>query len=271
MKNKRWLMALMAALVILTAQPVCSLAAPSDGASLVDTDVSCTVAPVFEFTLPQDATIRFPNTRALIGQFGVSDLLLESGDALTVELVPGAMTARGTGGALPYTVSFSPPAVLNETHIGESYDVVVTIDVAAYVATRRPLHDATLMFRVRSLLSGEVIWQGVTTVTARKTPTRGTGPATGDDDTVPGTGDNEPVPGTGDNTITEENVPQAAVGEAQTGETITDEDIPEVLPVQAGFWWWWIPVAALAALLLFLLLFLILRRRKKEEEKGLQI
>lgn len=270
MKNKRWMIALMAALIILTAQPVCSLAVLSDGASFVDTDVSCTVAPVFEFTLPPDATIRYPNTQAVIGRFGVSELLLESGEALTVELVPGAMAARGTGGALPYSVSFTPPAVVDETHVGQSYDVVVTIDPAAYAATRRTFHDATLTFRVRSLLSGAIIWQGVTTVTARKTPAVAGGNAGEDDNPAEGI---VPVPATGDDTITDESIPQgdAAIEDtAETGETITDEDIPEVLPVQAGFWWWWIPVAALAAMLLFLLLFLILRRRKKQEEREIQ-
>ena len=161
MKNKRCMIALMAALIILMAQPVCSFAALSDGASLVDTDVSCTVEPVFEFSLPPDATIRYPNTSVLAGQFGIGDLLLRNGEQLSVELTTGRMAARtNAGDVLPYAVTFNPPAAVDENQIGQSYGVAVTIDADAFDDARRSVYDAALLFRVRSLLTGEVIWQG---------------------------------------------------------------------------------------------------------------
>jgi hypothetical protein len=178
-KHKRWIYAILAALVVLTAQP---LIAAAEGRGFVDTDVSAVVYPFYEFTLPPSATVRYPNTQVLVGQFGVNDLLLLEGETLSIELIPGAMRARGTGNVLPYSVTFNPPATVDAANIGEAYDVVVTIDAAAFAATRRPFHDADLVFRVRSLLTGDIVWQGTTTVTARKTPPNQDGGGGGVDD-----------------------------------------------------------------------------------------
>ncbi len=262
MKINRWIFAVLAALIVLTVLPLAAAAA-SGQPGLVGMDVTCTVEPVFEFTLPPDATIRYPNTSVLVGQFSVGDLLLREGEQLSVELTPGTMAARSnTGVVLPYTVSFSPPAAVDENHIGRSYGVVVTLDPDVFDAATRTLYDADLLFQVRSGLTGEVIWQGITTVTARKAQPGGGG---GDDD-GDGDGDNgngEAVPDTGDNTIPGEEVPQAnpnTDGNAgQPDESISGEETPQAQPVPA-FWWWWIPVAVLGALLLLLLLWLLLWR-----------
>jgi len=194
----------------------------------VKTDVSAVVYPFYEFTLPPSATVRYPNTQVLVGQFGVNDLLLLEGETLSIELIPGAMRARGTGNVLPYSVTFNPPATVDAANIGEAYDVVVTIDAAAFAATRRPFHDADLVFRVRSLLTGDIVWQGTTTVTARKTPPNQDGGGGGVDDDDDDGGGIVP-PDTGDDTL---------------------------------------PVTVLAALLLILLLLLWRRRRREEEQSG---
>ena len=247
LKNKHWIFAILAVLIVFTAQPLVSAA---DGPGFVDTDITAVVQPIYEFTLPPNVTVRYPNTRAVIGQFAVNDLLLCSEEQLAIELIPGSMDARGTGAELPYTVAFNPPAAVDAANIGEAYDVVVTIDAAAFAATRRPYHDADLLFRVRSRLTNEVIWQGTTTVTARKTPTGGgNGPG-------PGDGEGEGIPDTGDNTIPGEEVPQAGPdteGDVQPGTNIPAEEIPEAQPASAS-WWWWIPAAVLGVVLLLMLL-----------------
>ena len=251
-KNKHWIFAILAVLIVLTAQPMVSAA---ERPGFLDTDITAVVQPIYEFALPPNVTVRYPNTRAVIGQFAVNDLLLYSGEQLAIEIVPGSMDARGTGSALPYTVAFNPPAAVDAANIGEAYDVVVTIDAAAFAATRRPYHDADLLFRVRSQLTNEVIWQGTTTVTARKTPTGGGGgPGTGD-------GDGEGIPDMGDNTIPGEEVPQAGPdteGDAQPGTNIPAEEIPEAQPASAS--WWWIPAAVLGVVLLLMLSLLLLWR-----------
>ena len=189
-----------------------------------------------------------------------------------MELLPGAMAARANAGdVLAYTVSFAPPAAVDENHIGQGYDVVVTMDPDSFDDAGRTVYDADLLFRVHSSLTGEVIWQGTTTVTARKAQPGGDddepGPGDGDGDD----GDGEGVPDTGDNTIPGEEVPQGGDtqledGDGQQGEPIPDEGIPVAQPAVSAFWWWWIPVAVLAAALLGLIIFLIFRRRKKEDE-----
>jgi hypothetical protein len=268
-KHKRWIYAILAALVVLTAQP---LIAAAEGRGFVDTDVSAVVYPFYEFTLPPSATVRYPNTQVLVGQFGVNDLLLLEGETLSIELIPGAMRARGTGNVLPYSVTFNPPATVDAANIGEAYDVVVTIDAAAFAATRRPFHDADLVFRVRSLLTGDIVWQGTTTVTARKTPPNQDGGGGGVDDDDDDGGGIVP-PDTGDDTLPEEPVPQASPGiegpeGGQPGMVIPEEEIPAAQQAQFDLWWWWIPVTVLAALLLILLLLLWRRRRREEEQSG---
>ena len=267
MRNKRWVFTLLALLTVLAAQPVCSLAAPDTA----QTEVSATVDPRFEFSLPPDTTVTYPDTTALVGQFIINDVLVESDERLAIELVPGVMRARGTGTVLPYTVTFNPPATVDAANIGDAYDVVVTIDAAAFAATRRPFHDADLVFRVRSLLTGDIVWQGTTTVTARKTPpNQGGGGGVDDDDDIGGV---VVPPDTGDDTLPEEPVPQASPGieqpeGGQPGVVIPAEEIPEARPAWSGWWWWWIPVTALVVLLLILLLVLWRRRRREEEQSG---
>ena len=273
MKAKRRIFSILSALVILASFPLVSTAAtPQPGLS--DTEVTCTVDSRFEFTLPPDATVTYPNTTVLVGQFTINNIFIESNERLAIELVPGVMRARGTGTVLPYTVTFNPPATVDAANIGDAYDVVVTVDAAAFAATRRPFHDADLVFRVRSLLTGDIVWQGTTTVTARKTPPNqgGGGGGVDDDDGDDGGGVVAP-PDTGDDTLPEEPVPQASPGieqpeGGQPGVVIPAEEIPEARPAWSGWWWWWIPVTALVVLLLILLLLLWRRRRREEEQSG---
>jgi len=269
------------------AQP---MIAAAEEPSFVDTDVSAVVYPFYEFTLPPSATVTYPNTTALIGQFGVNDLLLLERERLAIELVPGAMRGRGyAGDVLAYSVSFNPPALVDASHIGQSYDIWVAIDGDDFDGATRSFYDATLEFRVRSLLTGQVIWRGTTTVTAFKA--QGDGDGGQDDDeggdqgggegggggvVPPDTGDGGGgvvPPDTGDDTLPEEPVPQASPGigqpeGGQPGVVIPAEEIPAAQPAWSGLWWWWIPVTALAVLLLILLLVLWRRRRREEEQSG---
>jgi hypothetical protein len=226
----------------------------AESPSLIDVDIRAVVNPVYEFTLPPNATVRYPNTQLLVGQFGVSDLLLLEDERLSIELVPGTMAARtNVGDVLPYTVAFAPPTAVDSANIGQSYSVRVIIDADAFDDATRTVYEADLVFQVRSQLSGEIIWRGTTTVTARKTQGGGGGDVDDDDDNG-----GVVVPDTGDNTVPDEQVPQAGPDTAgdtvQPGETIPPEEIPKAQP--SGFDWWWIPVAALTALLLLLLILL---------------
>ncbi|NLT98035.1 MAG: hypothetical protein GXW96_07810 [Christensenellaceae bacterium] len=270
-KHKRWIYAILAALVVLMAQP---LMAAAEGPGSKDTDVSAVVYPFYEFTLPPSATVTYPNTTVLVGQFGVNDLLLLEKETLAIELVRGVMRARGYAReVLAYDVTFEPPYLVDASHIGQSYDVSVAIDRDAFDGATRAFYDATLEFRVRSMLTGEVVWRGTTTVTAFKAQGDG---QEGDEGGVvpPDTGDGGVVPpDTGDDTMPEEPVPQASPGTGQPeggqpGVVIPAEEIPAAQPAWSGLWWWWIPVTALAALLLILLLVLWRRRRREEEQSG---
>jgi len=274
LNNKRWACALLALLIVLAVQPICALAAPDTAR----TEVTATIDSRFEFTLPPSATVTYPNTTALIGQFGVHDLLLLERERLAIELVPGAMRGRGyAGDVLAYSVSFNPPALVDASHSGQSYDIWVAIDGDDFDGATRSFYDATLEFRVRSLLTGQVIWRGTTTVTAFKAQGDGQeGDEGGDEGGVvpPDTGDGGVVPpDTGDDTMPEEPVPQASPGTGQPeggqpGVVIPAEEIPAAQPAWSGLWWWWIPVTALAVLLLILLLVLWRRRRREEEQSG---
>jgi len=163
---------------------VSTAAAPQPGSS--DTVVTCTVDSRFEFTLPPDTTVTYPNTTALVGQFTINNIFIESDEQLSVELVPGVMRARGYAGeVLRYSVEFNPPFPMDESHIGQSYDVWVAINGDDFDAATRTFYDAALEFRVRSTLTGEVIWRGATTVTAFKAQGGGGG---GQDDDEGGGG-----------------------------------------------------------------------------------
>ena len=234
MKKKRYLFAILAVLIVFTTSPLISVAAGSQP-GFTDTQVIAAVAPVYQFSLPPNITVRYPNTSILIGQFGVRDLLLHEGEQLSIELVAGTMAARERGAALPYSVTFNPPATVDAANIGQSYDVVVTIGAAAFAATRRPYHDANLLFRVRSSLNGEIIWQGTTTVTARRVVSNGGGGNNGGDNGGQWKRDS----GYRDNTIPGEEVPQNGGtpedNNGQPGVVIPGEDIPEGAACRSGF------------------------------------
>ena len=152
-------------MITLAAMPVSAGAAASEFNS---SDVQCVVEPVYAFTLPPDALLYYPHTRLMVGQFRVGELLLVNGESLGVTLTPNPLQ-KPDGSTLPYTVSFSPPDEINDSQSGQAYDIAFEIDADAFHSAKAGTYTASLLFRVVSYPSNNVVWQGITTITTEKT------------------------------------------------------------------------------------------------------
>ena len=166
--NKRDLIRAAAVFLALAALSVgARTAAEPTAAGTSSSDVQCLVEPVYSFTAPPDVRLSYPNSRIQIGQFGIGELLLESGETLSVTLTPGALQTPG-GHALPYDVSFEPPESFDERQNGAVYDISLTIDAAAFDAAEAGTYTAMLAFNVVSHPAGKTVWKHSTLFTAEK-------------------------------------------------------------------------------------------------------
>ena len=161
---KRYAIIAFAVMIALAAMPV-SAGAAANG--LTSSDVQCVVEPVYAFTLPPDALLYYPHTRLTVGQFRVGELLLVNGESLGVTLTPGPMQ-KPDGSALPYTVSFSPPAEFDDSQSGQAFDIAFEIDADAFHSAKAGTYTASLLFDVVSYPSNRIVWQGITTITTEK-------------------------------------------------------------------------------------------------------
>ena len=169
MKRSRKLLFAAAVIAALAAMPTGTFARAQAGAGgTSSSEVKCVVEPVYVFTLPADAWLQYPNTRMVLGQFCIGDLLLAGNETLSVTLASGALQTSN-GDSLPYTVSFNPPEAFDQGASGQAYDVLLEIDADAFQAASAGTYSTKLLFSVVSFPSEKTVWQGTVAVTAEKT------------------------------------------------------------------------------------------------------
>jgi hypothetical protein len=150
-------------LIILLVQPVCKA-----NAGMATSKVELVADSEYEFTLPQDTELPYPQAAAKIGDFIVGDLFLGSYEELAIQLKTGEFVSEGEPYALPYTVEFSPPGRINADNIGEAYEVNVKLDKEALRLAPAGRYRAEILFRVVSYPENKVVWQGTTTISIEK-------------------------------------------------------------------------------------------------------
>lgn len=168
MKHGRTLFLAAAVLFVSALVPAgTSVPARAAAAGLTSSDVQAVVEPVYSFTAPPDAWLNYPDTRMTLGEFAVGELLLASGETLSVGLTPGTLTTAD-GNALPYTVSFSPPKVFDGSESGRAYNVAIEIDADTFGEVAGGIYTASLLFCVVSRPASETVWQTETVLTVAK-------------------------------------------------------------------------------------------------------
>jgi hypothetical protein len=177
-KYRRYVVFALAMLGMLTAPPVCAHAQTA----LSSSDVQCVVEPIYAFTLPHDASLQYPQTQLMAGEFQIGELLLASGETLSVMAEAGALKSP-EGEELPYAVLFEPPQGFDEKQSGEAYAVTVFLDEDAWGASPAGTYTASLRLSVMSYPAGKVVWQDEMTLMAVKTQGQG---ISGED--IPATG-----------------------------------------------------------------------------------
>ena len=144
-------------------------------------DVKCVVEPEYSFTAPPDAWLNYPDARMMLGEFAVGELLLASGESLSITLSPGAL-ATVDGNTIPYTVTFDPPQTLDEHENGKAYNVAIEIDPDAFRSAAGGTYTASLLFCVVSYPANKTVWQKETVLTINKAVSESS------DEPVPSTG-----------------------------------------------------------------------------------
>ncbi len=132
-------------------------------------EVLAGVNPVYEFSLPPDTRIPYEQCETLLGQLKVIDLLLHDGESLTAELIAGPLWhERFTSVTLPYTVDFAPPAVINDSNIGDGYEANVLVNAADFDAALSGVYQGVLTWMIRSSEAGGAIFTGSTRIMVQK-------------------------------------------------------------------------------------------------------
>lgn len=132
--------------------------------------VTAKAASEYVFTVPFNTEVSNLQAQTVLGNFIIGDLFLENDEWLTLTMIPGTMSKTDDSSVtLPYQVIFSPPSVLNESNIGDTYSVTVEIDPDDLESAPAGTYQAVLRFRIMSYPDGVVVWEGTTTVTAEAT------------------------------------------------------------------------------------------------------
>lgn len=149
--------ALVTTIIFIAGWPLGSLA--SDSVNLGGSEVSCTVQEKYEFSIPEAAEISYPQTSVFVGEFVVGDILLKTGETLSVNLSLGLMKKiDNQDELLTYNVIFSDPGEIDRSKMGCAYGLALSIDSAQFDAASFGTYSAPL-FRVVSNTTGEVVWE----------------------------------------------------------------------------------------------------------------
>ena len=256
-------------LTVLSVMPAHASAGTPDTVSL-GTDVTCKVGSKYAFTLPRNTQAIYPQTQVDVGDFGIRNLLLETGEYLTVSLAPGPFVNQNNEPvAIPYTVDFHPPRTISERDIGDKYAITVQIASDAIGGADAGEYTAPLGIRIRSHPDGDVVWRGKIYITAVKpgesavesTPAVRAASAPSPSPSPTATPEAEESPSGEASPQPDESQP----GNAE--EAIGDEPVPGAAVQGSGLfskWWIWAVGAGLLALLFILTLMYGKRKKKKE-------
>jgi len=168
-KKKQWLIIAIAVWITFLTRPVyAAICTPEKEANIAGTSIQAVAEPIYSFTAPPNATIIYPDTEVVIGDFVVGDLFLASGEWLTVTVIPGRMTKTNDSGLrLPYDIYCYPPIILNASNSGDAYSVTVKISADEFADAAAGRYKASLLFQVTSHPDEKVVWEGTTVVTAK--------------------------------------------------------------------------------------------------------
>ncbi len=138
-------------------------------AGLNGAEVICTVHEKYEFTVPEDAILTYPETSMHLGEFVIGDILLKSGETLSVTLTMGQMTADyNDDKVLNYNIAFSAPSEIDAAKIGLGYDISLSIDSHEFEDLRPGTYTAPLLFQVSSNTTKQVVWEQTINISAYK-------------------------------------------------------------------------------------------------------
>ncbi|HWQ57717.1 MAG TPA: hypothetical protein VN540_01765 [Clostridia bacterium] len=168
MKAIRYAITIFIALTLLVAGAL-ALADEPAPRQTASTQVCCEVDPYYSFVLPLPATLVYPGTHKLLGDFSVGDLVLPQGAWLTLELIADTMAKTDDPTCtLAYRVQSDIPGRIELADIGVGYAVWVDVDAAAFAAALPGQYRAPLTFRLYLQPGYLPIWEGTTSVTAEK-------------------------------------------------------------------------------------------------------
>lgn len=187
MNKERWLIIAIAVWITFLTRPVyAAICTPEKGTNIAGTSIQAVAEPIYFFTKPPNATIIYSDTEAVIGDFVVGDLFLASGEWLTVTIIPERMAKTNDSDlALPYTIYFDPPVMLNASNSGDAYSVMVKISADEFADAVAGRYIASLLFQVTSHPDEKVVWEGTTVVTAIPGETAGPGETASPEKTPP--------------------------------------------------------------------------------------
>lgn len=127
---------------------------------LEGSDVTCTVQEIYDFSVPDDAEITFPNTSEYLGDFVVGNILLKSNETLRLNLSIGMLSKTDDNNTvITYDVIFNAPGEIDKTKIGFAYGIGVSIDSEEFEDADPGTYRAPLKFQVVSSTTGEMVWE----------------------------------------------------------------------------------------------------------------
>ena len=262
-------------LMIFAGWPLTSLALGDGNAAVSSSNVSCTVPETYDFTVPDDAVLQYPQTQLYLGEFSVGDILLKSGEKLNIFVTAGQLKKPGSADVvIPYNIIFNAPSDFDSSAAGTSYGIAVAIDEDVFGAAESGTYRGSLLFQVVSNIGGEVVWEKDVVITALRRRGTNTNQQNENTETENNSIQNDNADEIPQNEeFEEESVPQAggASNEPDKEDDSSDKaeqqaDQSELPKNTNGYdsYIIWI-LAACTVLGIIILVFLLIMKRKKKE------
>lgn len=143
---------------------------------IFDSTVKCVVPSIYDFSILEAVEINYPNTSSTIGEFIVGDLLLKSGETLSVQLSLGKMS-NNNGDMLIYNVVSAVPEKIDSSQSGLAYDIALSIDSDEFRDANPGTYNAPLLFQVFSSIYDEAVWNQIVYIKAIKNDTGQSNPS----------------------------------------------------------------------------------------------
>lgn len=276
MKNRQ--VAVIAVLIIFIAGWPFGALALDDSAKqgLEGSDVICIVEEIYDFSVPDNAEITFPNTSEYLGDFVIGNILLKSNETLRLNINIGMLSKTDDNNSvITYDVIFNAPGEIDKTKIGSAYSIGVLINSKEFKNADAGTYRAPLRFQVVSNSSNEVVWEQTVLISAIKPieQEQQQNSNNNETDTISTNEDHN------DTAVVEEKS-EISLGEEDTatheedGDTeqdglflITDNDVPTGQFSINDSTLLWIAIAC-GAVILFILIYFFISRRAKDNSKS---